>query len=139
MSIERTKQRSPQIVQDRDVRAPYWRLTSNTKLYNIFTKVKDFEEKTGKVLGLSHLVWSAGKNTGTKQSDAISSLNACRVLQILPGVTNLLSPSRLEYAACPRCTRPVHLTRYHRFARLSLLLVPTTTSYLNTFAASYSV
>ena len=49
-------ERSPQIAQDRDVRAPYQRLTSNTKLYNIFSKVKDFEEKTGKVLGLSHVL-----------------------------------------------------------------------------------
>ena len=31
-------------------------LTSNTKLYNIFSKVRDFEEKTGKVLGLSHVL-----------------------------------------------------------------------------------
>ena len=49
-------ERSPQIVQNRDVRAPYQRLTSNTKLYNIFSKVRDFEEKTGKVLGLSHVL-----------------------------------------------------------------------------------
>ena len=49
-------ERSPQIVQNRDVRAPYQRLTSNTKLYNIFSKVRDFVEKTGKVLGLSHVL-----------------------------------------------------------------------------------
>ena len=49
-------ERSPQIVQDQDFRAPYQRITSNTKLYNIFSKVKDFEKKTGKVPGLSHVL-----------------------------------------------------------------------------------
>ena len=54
--LKNKTERSPQIVQDRDVRAPYQRITSNTKLYNIFSKVKDFEKKTGKVLGLSHVL-----------------------------------------------------------------------------------
>ena len=49
-------ERSPQIVQDRDYRAPYQRITSNTKLFNIFSKVKNFEKKTGKILGLSHVL-----------------------------------------------------------------------------------
>ena len=39
-----------------DVRAPHQRNTSNTKIYEIYSKVKQFEAKNKKVLGLSHIL-----------------------------------------------------------------------------------
>lgn len=39
-----------------DVRSPHQRNTSNTKLYEIYSKVKQFEAKNKKVFGLSHIL-----------------------------------------------------------------------------------
>ena len=48
--------RNPSIPPSHDVRAAHQRGTDNIKLYNIFTKVLNFQEKTGKVIGLSHVL-----------------------------------------------------------------------------------
>ena len=62
--------KNPSIPPSHDVRAAHQRGTDNTKLYNIFTKVVNmlyniyniftkvvnFQEKTGKVIGLSHVL-----------------------------------------------------------------------------------
>lgn len=51
-------EKSPVLPATKDVRAPHQRVTSATKLYNIFSKVKSFENKTGKVLGITHVLQS---------------------------------------------------------------------------------
>ena len=48
--------RNPAIPPAHDVRAEHQRGTDNTKLYNILTKVRNFQDKTGKVIGLSHVL-----------------------------------------------------------------------------------
>ena len=51
-------ERSPLVPASKDVRAPHQRGTSSTKLYNILSKVNDFQNRTGKVLGMSHVLQS---------------------------------------------------------------------------------
>lgn len=45
--------RTPSILPNLDVRAKHQRQTSNTKLYNILSKVRLFQDKKGKALGLA--------------------------------------------------------------------------------------
>ena len=54
---EQEKKRvSTAVLNGYDVRAPHQRNTSNTKIYEIYSKVKQFEAKHKKVLGLSHIL-----------------------------------------------------------------------------------
>ena len=50
------KERKQEIPDDRDVRTPQQQTTTNTKLYNILCKVETFQDKTGKLIGLSHVL-----------------------------------------------------------------------------------